>query len=630
MELLDHIDDPSQIRNFDSGQLRQLCSELREYIIECCSENPGHIGASLGAVEIAVAIHKVFDTPADKVIWDVGHQAYAHKILTGRREAFRSNRRHDGISGFPKRSESPYDAFGTGHSSTSISAALGMAVSAQMQGLDEHIVAVIGDGAMTGGLAFEGLNNAGSLKTDLLVILNDNQISIDKDHGALHDYLLKVTTSEKYNKFKDSVWDYLDGRKFRDRIQKMVHHAKHGIVRGNETFNLFEALGFRYFGPIDGNNIDQMVETLSRLRGIGGPKLLHVITTKGKGYKPAEDNQTVWHAPGTFDLKTGQRTGSRPAASKYQEVFGRTLLELARQDSRIVGITPAMATGCSMDIMMREMPERVFDVGIAEGHAATFSAGLAAGGMLPVCNIYSSFSQRAYDNIIHDIALQNLKVIICLDRGGIVGEDGATHHGAFDMAAFRPIPNLTLAAPLDEAELRNMLYSATQPSYGPVIIRYPRGCGNGTKWKDEPFCMIEPGKAHKLHEGTEVAILSIGAIGNKAARAVKMAEEAGIEVLHYDMRFLKPIDESALEDACSKCREIITLEDGAVKGGLFGAVSEFVASRGLQVHVSAMGIPDRFIGQGTPEELYSDCGYATRDICRQIESAVRKTILSEK
>ena len=620
MALLETIDDPSQIRDFDNDRLRQLCEELRSYIIQCCAENPGHIGASLGAVEIAVAIHKVFDTPHDKVIWDVGHQAYAHKILTGRREAFKQNRKYHGISGFPRRDESPYDSFGTGHSSTSISAALGMAVAAQLEGRKEHVIAVIGDGAMSGGLAFEGLNNAGSLNADLLVILNDNQISIDKNIGALHNYLLKVTTDQRYNRLKKSVWDRLGAGRLRRWVQKMVKNTKRSLIRSErETMSLFDALGVRYFGPIDGNDIASMTYMLERLKAIPGPKLLHVITTKGKGYAPAEEEQTIWHAPGTFNVETGKRTGKKRDVAKFQEVFGTTLLELAREQSRIVGITPAMATGCSMNIMQKEMPERVFDVGIAEQHAVTFSAGLAAEGMLPFCNIYSSFSQRAYDNVIHDVALQNLKVVLCLDRGGLVGEDGATHHGAFDMAAFRPIPNLTLCAPLNEAELRDMMYSATQDGYGPTVIRYPRGYGNGTPWRDRPFNYIEPGTAVKLHEGSGVALLSIGAIGTEGALAVERASrENGIEVLHFDMRFLKPVDTRALEEACTKASRIITLEDGTCEGGLYSVAAEFIASRGLDCTLTGLGIPDRFVEQGTPAQLYAECGFDADSVYRAI------------
>lgn len=616
MGLLKDIQDPAQIRDFDNGQLAQLCAELREYIIACCAENPGHIGASLGAVEIAVAIHKVFDTPNDKVVWDVGHQAYAHKILTGRREAFRQNRKYHGISGFPRREESPYDAFGTGHSSTSISAALGMAVAAQLEGKHEHVIAVIGDGAMSGGLAFEGVNNAGSLNADLLVILNDNQISIDKNIGALHNYLLRVVTNRRYNRLKKDVWDRLGAGRIRTWVQRIVKNTKRSFYKADgERLSLFDSLGFRYFGPIDGNDIAAMTYMLGRLKEIPGPKLLHVITTKGKGYAPAEENQTVWHAPGTFDVETGRRTGNQQGNARFQDVFGATLLDLARKDPRIVGITPAMATGCGMNIMQQEMPGRVFDVGIAEPHAVTFSAGLAAEGILPFCNIYSSFSQRAYDNVIHDVALQNLKVVLCLDRGGLVGEDGATHHGSFDLAAFRPVPGLTLCAPYDEAELRDLMYSSAQPGYGPTVIRYPRGYGRGAEWRDMPFNYIEPGTAVKRSEGSGIALLSIGAIGVKGAEAVARArEERGIEVLHYDMRFLKPLDTEALADACTRARHIVTLEDGTCTGGLHSAVAEFIADRGLDCTLTALGIPDRFVEQGTPAELYKECGIDAESI----------------
>jgi 1-deoxy-D-xylulose-5-phosphate synthase len=618
--LLETIGDPAQIRSLDNAQLEQLCAELRDYIITCCAENPGHIGASLGAVEIAVAIHKVFDTPHDKVVWDVGHQAYAHKILTGRREAFKQNRKYHGISGFPRRDESPYDAFGTGHSSTSISAALGMAVAAQLEGKKEHVIAVIGDGAMSGGLAFEGLNNAGSLNADILVILNDNQISIDKNIGALHNYLLKVTTDQRYNRLKKSVWDRLGAGRIRRWLQRIVKNAKRSIIRPEGgTLSLFDALGFRYFGPIDGNDIAAMTYMLERLKSIPGPKLLHAITTKGKGYAPAEEDQTVWHAPGTFDPETGKRTGKKSEVSKFQEVFGHTLLELARSDNRIVGITPAMASGCSMNIMQQEMPGRVFDVGIAEQHAVTFSAGLAAEGMLPFCNIYSSFSQRAYDNVIHDVALQNLKIVLCLDRGGLVGEDGATHHGAFDLAAFRPVPNLTLCAPYDERELRNLMYSATRPEYGATVIRYPRGYGKGTPWRDEPFDFIAPGTAVKLHEGSGIALLSIGAAGVMGSEAVaRAAAEHGIEVLHFDMRFLKPVDTSALAEACRKAECLITLEDGVTAGGLYSTVAEYIAANGLARKLKGIGIPDRFIEQGTPAQLYAECGFDANGILAEI------------
>lgn len=617
-EYLEKINSPEDVKLLDLNQLEVLCAEIRQYMIECCAINPGHIGASLGAVEIAVALHKVFNTPEDRIVWDVGHQAYAHKIITGRREAFKGNRTRNGISGFPKRSESPYDSFGAGHASNSISAALGMAVASEKLGMDNRHIAVIGDGAMTGGLAFEGLNNAGAMKTNLLVILNDNQMAIDKETGALHNHLMRIITSAGYNKFKKRVWDHLGSNATRSYIQKVVKRTKRALVRSSSTSSLFDALGFRYFGPIDGNDIRQMVEMLERLKNVTGPKILHVVTKKGKGFGPAEDNQTVWHAPGMYDPETGERVGSSASASKYQDVFGQTLLDLATADSRIVGVTPAMATGCGMILMMQQMPDRVFDVGIAEGHAVTFSAGLAAEGMIPFCNIYSSFMQRGYDNVIHDIALQKLKVIICLDRGGIVGEDGATHHGVFDMACFRPVPDLFIASPMNERELRNLMWSATGTDYPATIIRYPRGCGEGVAWKGEPFEKIEPGTARRLHDGSDIALLSIGPVGNLAAEAVRKAEkEKGVNVLHFDMRFLKPLDEKALEEAC-RCRRIITVEDGTVKGGLYGAVCEYAAGRGFHCEVIGMGIPDRFIEQGTVKELRMECGFSAEQIFERI------------
>ncbi|MBO4765136.1 MAG: 1-deoxy-D-xylulose-5-phosphate synthase, partial [Bacteroidales bacterium] len=475
--------------------------------------------------------------------------------------------------------------------------------------------------AMTGGLAFEGLNNAGASNADILVIFNDNQISIDNNTGGLHNYLVRFTTSAGYNRIKRSIWERLGPSGIRRFIQRMVKGLKRAIVPEKDRVNYFDSLGFRYFGPIDGNNIDKMVDTLARLKEIPGPKLLHVITVKGKGYAPAEADPTVWHAPGKFDVATGERIVSKGGPAKYQEVFGRTLLDLASNDTRIVGVTPAMATGCGMDIMMKEMPERTFDVGIAEQHAVTFSAGLAAGGLLPFCNIYSSFSQRAFDDIIHDVALQNLKVVICLDRAGIVGEDGPTHHGEFDLACYRPIPNLTIAAPLNETELRNMMYSATLPEFaGPIIIRYPRGGGIGAPWRGEPFSPVERGKAVKLSEGSGVAVLSIGTVGNKAAEAVRQAGEKGVQALYFDMRFLKPLDEEALAEACAKASLIVTVEDGVTAGGLFGAVSEYLASHpeAGNVKVTPLGIRDRFVDQGKPEELYAECGYSVSDILEAI------------
>ena len=607
MSLLDKVNTPLDLKDLNTEELAQLCSEVREYMIECCACNPGHLGASLGAVELCVALHYVFDTPKDKIVFDVGHQAYAHKIITGRKEAFKNNRKYKGISGFPKISESPYDSFGTGHSSTSISSALGLAVAGQMSGENYKVTAVIGDGALTGGLAFEALNNAGSMKTDILVILNDNQISIDQNTGALHNHLLKITTSHTYNSVKNKVWNRLGGAaKLRSGLQAFVNSTKNAILQGAP---LFESLGFRYFGVIDGNNIGQMVETLTKLKDIKGPKLLHIITTKGKGFKPAEEDQTVWHAPGTFDPKTGKRTTKTSDIARYQDVFGETLLQLAKQNPKIVGISPAMLSGCGMNYLAKEMPERVFDVGIAESHAVTFTAGLAAGGMIPVCNIYSSFMQRAYDNIIHDIATQNLKAVICLDRAGIVGEDGATHHGSFDIAALRPIPNLTIAAPLNELELKNMLYSATLPEYPTTVIRYPRGSGQGVAWRDEQWEKIPVGKGQLLHDGEKIAVLSIGAIGNKVAEAVSRAEGEGIRALHYNMRFIKPIDRDILAEVCKKAATIITVEDGALYGGLHSTVAEYIAEHGLGNKLIGMGIPDRFIEQGSVAELQHECSY---------------------
>lgn len=609
--MLESINSPADIKSFTIEQLQQLCREIRAYMIGRCSVNPGHLGSSLGAVELSVALHYIFDTPHDKIVWDVGHQAYAHKIITGRREAFVNNRKYKGISGFPKMEESVYDSFGAGHTSTSISAALGIATAANLENKNMRVVAVIGDGAMTGGLAYEGLNNAGAMKSDLLVILNDNQISIDHNVGAMHNYLTKISTSPTYNKLKNRVWNRMGNVKLRKLIQKFTLSTKLAFFKSG---SVFEGLGFRYFGIVDGNDIGELVTTLDNIKDIKGPKLLHIRTVKGKGYRPAEENQSVWHAPGKFNVETGERIKPLGHRYKYQNIFGETITELARKNPCIVGITPAMASGCSLDIMMKEFPERTFDVGIAEQHAVTFAAGLAAGGLLPFCNIYSTFMQRAYDEIIHDVALQKLKVVFCIDRGGIVGEDGATHQGAFDLAYFRLIPNIIIAAPLNECELRNMLYSATLPEYGTVMIRYPRGECEGLDWKHE-FSAIPVGKAVMLRNGADVAVLSIGTIGNKVSRAIeKYAAETGKSPVHYDMRFLKPIDTSAIDDVCRRCGTIITVEDGTVIGGLYGAVTEYVAAKGLGVHIVGMGIPDRFIEQGSVDELMSECQYNTDDI----------------
>lgn len=617
MEILEKINDPKDLKGLDTKELDELCAQLREYMVECCSKNPGHLGASLGAVELSVALHYVYDTPHDKLVWDVGHQAYAHKIITGRREAFVNNRKSGGLSGFPKMSESEYDAFGAGHTSVSISAALGIAEAARIKGEKRHVVAVIGDGAMTGGLAFEGLNNAGALKSDILVILNDNQISIDKNVGALHNYLVKISVSPAYNRMKNRIWRIVGNGRIRRLIQKFMLSTKLAFMKNG---SVFQGLGFRYFGTIDGNDMDELVTTLSNLKDIPGPKLLHIRTLKGKGYKPAEDDQSVWHAPGKFDVETGKRITQAKKVYRYQDIFGETIVELARENEKIVGITPAMASGCSLTHMMKEFPQRTYDVGIAEQHAVTFSAGLAAGGMLPFCNIYSTFMQRAYDSIIHDVALQNLKVVFCLDRGGIVGEDGATHHGAFDLAYLRPIPNIVLAAPMNEIELRNMLYSATQPEYGAVAIRYPRGACEGLDWK-KPFEYVELGKGVVVSDGEGVAVVTLGTIGNRAAKAVAKAREEGFSPLHINMRFLKPLDTLLLGKACSRCHTIITVEDGAVTGGLASAVAEYVAQHNLDVKVVSLGIPDRFIEQGTVDELISECGYNVDSIYNSIIEA---------
>lgn len=621
MKVLNNINSPSDLKKLNSKELHLLCDELREYIIECCAQNPGHFASSLGAVELTVALHYIYNTPKDKLVWDVGHQAYSHKILTGRRESFLNNRKYKGISGFPKMSESEYDAFGVGHSSTSISAALGMAIAAQMEGSDEQVVAVIGDGSLTGGLAFEGLNNAGALKSNILVIVNDNQISIDPNVGALHKYLIKISTSTIYNKFKNKIWTKIGANKFRSLLQKFVFSTKAALFKNG---SLFESLGFRYFGTIDGNDLNQLITTLLCIKNIKGPKILHITTVKGKGYKPAEDDQISWHAPGTFDKETGKRNGGTTDKMRYQDIFGETVLELAKTNPKIVGITPAMPSGCSMNILMREMPGRAFDVGIAEPHAVTFSAGMAAKGMLPYCNIYSSFMQRAYDNVIHDVATQNLKVVLCLDRGGIVGEDGATHHGVFDLAYFRCVPNLMIAAPMNEIELRNLLYSAQFDDYSAISIRYPRGYGEGFEWR-VPFEKIQPGKAQLLQDGSNIAVLSIGTTGNPAAKAVKMAKEQGIDILHYNMRFLKPLDYNALEEVCKKCTSIITIEDGSIIGGLYSSVCEYIASNNFNIYVKGLGIPDRFIEQGTVAELHAECGIDTNSIYRTIADVSQRT-----
>ena len=610
------IDTPADLRKLTIDELPLYCQEVRQYIIEQCAINPGHLASSLGAVDIAVAVHYVYDTPNDKLVWDVGHQAYAHKIITARRDAFTKNRKIDGISGFPRMAESEYDAFGAGHASVSISAALGMAKSAQLQGIDRKVVAVIGDGSMTGGLAFEGLNNAGADKrSDILVILNDNNMAIDRATGALNDYLLRMSTSRTYNSFKQGLWNSLSRTPRLLRMCRKVGNAiKHGVLQNS---NLFESFGFRYFGRINGNDVKALVRTLSALKDIRSPKLLHVLTTKGHGYSPAEQDLPVWHAPGKFNPDTGERIESVSDKDRYQDVFGQTLLDLAVKDARVVGVTPAMPTGCSMNIMMAQIPERCFDVGIAEAHAVTFSAGLAADGHTPFCNIYSTFMQRAYDNIIHDVALQQLPVVLCLDRGGIVGEDGATHHGVFDLAYLSCIPNMVVAAPSNELQLRNLMYTALE--YGkPFAIRYPRGYGMGIEWKEKEFEAMAIGKGLQLSDGDDVAILAIGKTTSFAIEAAKGAAEAGVSVAVYDLIFAKPLDTELIIEVGKRFKRVITVEDGVIRGGVGEAVTKVLADNGLYPQITTLGIADKFIEQGTPNELYSLCGYDKNGILETI------------
>lgn len=622
--ILDNINSIDDLRQLSTEDLKQLAVELRHFIIDTLAHHPGHLASSLGTVELTLALHYVFNTPDDKLIWDVGHQAYSHKIITGRRDQFPTIRTYGGLSGFPRMDESPFDAFGTGHSSTSISAALGMATASTLQGnhTRQHI-AVIGDGAMTGGEAFEALNNVGVSKANMLVVLNDNGISIDKAVGGLSKYLTRITASRRYNRLKEKVWvsmggdtDKSDSHKHR-RItffQRLTFLAKTAALGAP---NLFESLGFRYFGPIDGHDIDQLVAVLNKLKYIKGPKLLHVVTKKGKGLRTAEKNPVTYHAPGLFDAETGAqiKSSSSNAPLKYQEVFGRTIVELAEQNDRIVGVTPAMPTGCSLNIMMAQMPSRAFDVGIAEQHAVTFSAGLAAQGMQPFCNIYSSFMQRAYDQIIHDVALQRLPVVICLDRAGIVGDDGPTHHGAFDMACLRPIPELTICAPMDEHELRNMMYTAQLPNQGAVVIRYPRGASVHADWKND-FEALPVGKGRCVREGKDVAVISIGHVGNEALKAAEMLQNEGVSVAVYDMRYLKPLDTDLLDDIAARgFRKIVTVEDGVKKGGLGSAVLEYFAQRNMsQVPCMVLGLPDNFVTHGPVPQLHKDCGIDAESI----------------
>ena len=621
--LLNKIKYPSDLRQLKIDELPQVCKELREDIIDEVSVNPGHFASSLGVVEITVALHYIYDTPYDRIVWDVGHQAYGHKILTGRRDVFYTNRKLHGIRPFPTPLESEYDTFTCGHASNSISAALGMAVAAKHTNhANRHVVAVIGDGAMSGGLAFEGLNNVSSTDNDLLIILNDNDMSIDRAVGGMEKYLLNLDTNETYNKirFKASQWLHSKGYLNEDR--------KKGILRLNNALksalshqqNIFEGMNIRYFGPFDGHDVKNLVRVLKQLKDMKGPKLLHLHTTKGKGYEPAEKSATIWHAPGKFDPETGERlvsdTSNQPP--KFQTVFGETLLELAEKNPKIVGVTPAMPSGCSMNIMMKAMPDRVFDVGIAEGHAVTFSGGMAKDGLLPFCNIYSSFAQRAYDNIIHDMAILNLPVVLCLDRAGLVGEDGPTHHGVFDLAALRPIPNLTIASPMDEHELRNLMYSAQLPDQGSYVIRYPRGNGFLVDWKNE-MQAIQTGTGRKLHDGKDVAVLTLGPIGNNVATVISEIEKEGTaSVAHYDMRFLKPLDENILEEVAKNFNRIITIEDGVREGGFGSAILEWMSDHHYQPQITRMGIPDEFVEQGTVQQLREIVGIDNESIKKAI------------
>jgi 1-deoxy-D-xylulose-5-phosphate synthase len=632
LSYLDKIRFPSDLKKLKVEELVDVSRELRQFIIDEVSSNPGHLGASLGVVELSVALHYIFDTPFDKIIWDVGHQAYGHKILTGRKDIFHTNRKYKGISGFPKMSESEYDSFGTGHASTSISAALGIAVADRQKGIERHVIAVIGDGALTGGLAFEGLNNVGIEQTEILVILNDNNIAIDPNVGAIKEYLVDITTSRTYNRLKNEIWHLLGkiskiAPHARDYAKKLENGLKSILLRQS---NLFEALNFRYFGPVDGHDVVHLVKIMEDLKNIRGPKLLHILTKKGKGFRQAELNQTVFHSPGRFDKKTGKILkvkSDKLEPPLYQDVFGHTILELARNNDRIVGITPAMPSGCSLKIMMDEMPERTFDVGIAEQHAVTFSAGLATQGLIPFCNIYSSFMQRAYDQIIHDVALQNLNVVFCLDRGGLVGADGPTHHGVFDLAYLRSIPDVIVSAPMNEEELRNLMYTAQLRNNGPFAIRYPRGRGVMTDWQ-KPFREIEIGKARKINEGSGIVILTIGHVGNLVNEAILRLEAENISVAHYDMRFVKPLDKECLHNIFKKFNSLITIEDGTVVGGFGSAVIEFMCENAYKAEVKRLGIPDKFIGHGTQKELYKECGFDPDGIYLAVKSMVKPRVFS--
>lgn len=621
--ILSTIQYPDDLRRLKLSQLPRLCEELRQFIIDELSHNPGHFGSTLGVIELTVALHYVYNTPNDRLVWDVGHQAYAHKILTGRREQFHTNRKYKGLKPFPSPDESEYDTFTCGHASNSISAALGMAVAAKKQGDDKRrVVAIIGDGAMSGGLAFEGLNNVSESENDMLIILNDNKMSIDRSVGGFKQYLLNLTTTPSYNK-----WRFRLAKVLR-RLGCMKNGGRERLIRFNNSVkslltkqqNVFEGMNIRYFGPVDGHDVIELVRVLRTIKDMRGPKMLHIHTVKGRGFASAEEDPTQWHAPGLFDAETGERfeTHDEEKPPRFQDVFGHTLLELAKQNKKIVGVTPAMPTGSSLNIMMEKLPCRCFDVGIAEGHAVTFSGGMAKDGLIPFCNIYSSFLQRAYDNIIHDVAISRLNVVFCIDRGGLVGEDGPTHHGAFDLAFLRPIPNLTIAAPYDEHELRNLMYTAQLPNKGPFAIRYPRGRGKLVDWHC-PFEELPVGKGRKLRDGDDIAILSIGSIGNLAAEAIERVETKGISAAHYDMRYLKPIDEDILHEVGSKYKHIITLENGTIKGGLGSAVLEFMADHGYHPDIHRMGIPDEFVEHGSVPELCRICGIDADSIVREIE-----------
>ena len=630
--LLKNIDSPADLKKLSRDQLHKVCDELRQYIIDVVSVHGGHFGASLGVVELSVALHYVYNTPYDQLVWDVGHQAYGHKILTGRRDNFATNRKYHGLSGFPKRSESEYDTFGVGHSSTSISAALGMAMAAKYKGeKDRKSVAVIGDGAMTAGMAFEAMNHAGVADSDVLIILNDNCMSIDPNVGALKEYLTDITLSPTYNKFKDDVWKALGklpvGKGFTRGMAHKVAESLKGMV--SSSANLFEALKLRYFGPIDGHNITKLVDTLKDLRGIPGPKILHIITTKGKGYSLAEKDQTKWHAPGLFDKITGEIVKKKfdaPQPPKYQDVFGHTIIELAEQNDKIMGVTPAMPSGSSLKFMMEKMPHRSFDVGICEQHAVTLSAGLATQGLKVFCNIYSSFMQRAFDQVVHDVAIQKLPVIFCLDRAGLVGDDGPTHHGAYDIAYFRCIPNMVIAAPMNESELRNLMYTAQLDTTDiPFVIRYPRGEGVMTNWKT-PFEEIEIGKGRKIKDGEEVAILSFGHPGNFVTAAIRDLRTQGLNPAHYDIRFVKPLDEALLHEVFTNYNKIITVEDGTIVGGFGSAILEFMAANNYHAEVKMLGIPDRIVEHGTPKELHRECGFDTPAIVEMVKEMMKDKI----